>query len=237
MSSSRMVQELVHRKHHLVETARFDGIDDLLEVESASGRGESRAAHLMPAVHDHGVQRQRLGRVEPPVARRHTELPQPHHQLPDHRVHPRAEPAAGDDGRPHIRRVEADGSAGPGAVVGNKEISDGGGGGQVEEDVAEDEVGRRDVEAVGGAVEGVTVDGVGEGGGVREVVRDVWERPESQGRERELVAVGDSSGYGGGVGGESHQMLQPAVMEVRAAAVPENTQCVKKGNEEYVEDV
>lgn len=64
-----------------------------------------------------------------------------------------------------------------------EDVVGGGGGGEVEDNVAEDDVGRPDVEAVGGAVEGVGVEGGGEGGEVRGIVGEVAQFLNFDGRE------------------------------------------------------
>lgn len=63
--------------------------------------------------------------------------------------------------------------------------------------MAEDDVGRGDVEAIVLVVEGDAIDGVGEEGEGGEVVGEVGERGEGERREREL-------GGGGGAGVEFH---------------------------------
>lgn len=70
----------------------------------------------------------------------------------------------------HLRGVEEDGLAWAGAMIGYRggEASR-----EVEEDVAEDDIRRGDVETVRRVVEGIAVQWVGVSRKVREVVREV----------------------------------------------------------------
>lgn len=124
------------RRSHLVKPTLLDRIHDLLKIEATPGGREDRPAPLVPAVHHLGIQPPRFHRVESAVAGRHAEdlahpieVPEPHHQLPDHGVEPRAEPATGDDRRSDGGRVEVDGPAGPRPVVSKEAATTGGGGG------------------------------------------------------------------------------------------------------------
>lgn len=124
-----------------------------MKVEAASGSLKSRATLSMPVMNHLRVQRHRLSRIKPPVARLHAEdltravqIPQPHHQLPHHGVHPGAQTPARDDGCAHALRLEVDRLPRTGLVV--RRVGPRGGElvGDVVEDVAEDEVGGGDVE-------------------------------------------------------------------------------------------
>jgi len=145
----------------------LDGVDDVIEVKTASGCLEECATDVVPMVNEFGVEGEWLGGVKPSVpsgdAHNMTdaiEVPQTHDELSDDGVKAGAETAAGDNGDADMRRVEADVLAGTGAVVGEA-----GQGRGVVFDLAEYEVGVSKVEAMllqlGGVKVGVVIERVG----------------------------------------------------------------------------
>lgn len=136
-----------------------------MKVEASPGSLEDGAALFVPVMDHLRVQGDRLSRIKSPVAGLHAEdvagpveLPEPHHELPDHGVHPGAEAPARDYGCSHVPRLEVDRPPWPGPVV--CQVGPRGGVGGVVEDVTEDDVGGVDVELGGGVEEGVAVERV-----------------------------------------------------------------------------
>jgi len=128
----------------------LDGVDDVIEVKTASGCLEECATDVVPMVNKFGVEGEWLGGVKPSVpsgdAHNMTdaiEVPQTHYKLSDDGVKARAETPAGDNGGADMGRVEVDVLAGTGAVVGEA-----GKGRGVVFDLAEYEVGMSKVETM-----------------------------------------------------------------------------------------
>lgn len=195
-----METERKRNKLNLIETLMLYRINDFVEIESPSGGFEGGAASLMPVMDQLRVQLHRVVGIKPSVSGHDptdpphaVHLPQPHHQLSDHGVHPRAQPPARDDRRPDTSRFEIDGPAWTGAMVRlewgrrrRRKV-----GGEVEGGVAEDDVGGRDVEAVGWVEELVALERVCVGLEVREIVREVGELFDADG----ALLIGGSGGH------------------------------------------
>lgn len=152
------------KKENLIEATILNAINDLVKIKATPGSFKSSATLFVPFMNNFRVQLHRLTRIKPPVTSRypknltHTvKLPQPHYQLPDHRVHTGAQPPARDYGRPNPTRVEVNLLPRPGPVVRQVGPRSRGFVGDVVEDVAEDDVGATDVESGYGAKERVVV--------------------------------------------------------------------------------
>lgn len=103
----------------------MDGVDDIIEVKTASGCLEECATDVVPMVNKFGVEGEWLGGVKPSVPSGDThnmtdaiEVPQTHHKLSDDGVKAGAETPAGDNADADKRRVKVDELAGTGAAVG-----------------------------------------------------------------------------------------------------------------------
>ena len=160
----------------------FDGIDNLFKIKPTSGSFKHRATPLVPVLHQLRIQSHRFKRVKPSISgddavdlTHAVQFPKPNHQLPYHGVESGAESTAGDDGDANHGRVEEDLLPRPCAVVGEVGRRRGEDTGEVVGDLAEDDIAGGDVEAVGGAVELVPVQGIWEGFEVGEVVGEVGE--------------------------------------------------------------
>ncbi|KAA8544977.1 hypothetical protein F0562_019806 [Nyssa sinensis] len=186
----------VIKRPNLVKAEILNGIDNLINIKATPRSLQHGPTHPVPVVHKLRIEAHGLAGIEPSVPCLHAidlthsvQLPQPHHQLPNHCVHSRAEPSARDDGCTHVGWVKEDQLAGTGTGVGKVgrrrrrvEVA-----GEVEHGLTEDYVGRGEVELVGWMVELIVLQWVGDGLEVWEVVGQVGEFDRREGQAIEML--------------------------------------------------